>query len=102
MTAEDEEGLCHLFDGNQPQILQTGRWHLGERLVDELPKCVPPPQSESLLERLGRAKRIASTSHGLTFCHQPFESVRVDGVGFYGEHVAGPPREDDVTTECSS
>ena len=88
MATEREVRLDPLLDGDEPELVEPGDLGLGERLVEEVRKRRPSPETERLAERaLGRS-RIAARKSRPTLGREANEAMDVDALGRDLEDIA--------------
>ena len=68
-----------IFDGNEPELLETSDLRLGEGLVREVDERLTSPERESLAQLLCRTRRIL-LEHLPGFGREVFEAVGIERV----------------------
>ena len=95
MTTRGELGVDPLLDRGQSQLLQPHDLGLGERLIREIRKRRPPPQSKRLAQHLPRALRIRAAS----LRDKAFEPSEVELGRIEPQHIARRARQQPIGAE---
>jgi hypothetical protein len=95
VAAEGEIGLDAVFERSEAQLLEARGLGLREGLVREVGKRRPPPEGECVAEE-GRA--VGRVRERTRLRDEPLELRRVELLRTDREHVAGPAREQAVST----